>query len=75
MNFDSLKSSILQLSTDKNFDEATRLLEKMIFGISRADFIPIIIEIGSIPECIYNILEDSINKGGPQVDSYLNISL
>ena len=52
MNFDSLKSSIFQLSTDKNFDEATRLLEKMIFGISRAEFIPIIIEIGSIPECI-----------------------
>ncbi|MBR4986410.1 MAG: HindIII family type II restriction endonuclease, partial [Proteobacteria bacterium] len=52
MDFDSLKSSILQLSTDKNFDEATCLLEKIIFDISKAEFIPIIIEIGCIPECI-----------------------
>lgn len=40
MNFDSLKPPILQLSTDESFDEATRLLEKMIFGISKAEFIP-----------------------------------
>ena len=52
MNYDSLKSSILQLSTDQNFDEATSLLNKLISGISKTELIPIIIEMGSIPECI-----------------------
>lgn len=52
MNFEKLKSKIRTLSTRGNFNKASNELEKEIFSLSKDEIIPLITEIGTIPECI-----------------------
>lgn len=52
MNFEELKDMIHSKSEEMNFEETSKFFEKIIFDLTRKDFIPFIIEIGTIPEHI-----------------------
>ena len=52
VNFEKLKSEIKALSAGGNFSRASNKLEKEIFSLSRDEIVPLIAEIGTIPECI-----------------------
>nr|WP_314781370.1 HindIII family type II restriction endonuclease [uncultured Treponema sp.] len=52
MKFDELCSLIKDLSEKTTFQEAGNQLEKVIFNCSKKDFMPLITEIGTIPEFI-----------------------
>lgn len=52
MQFENLKQIIYRSASGKNFDEASLFLEEQIFALPKADFIPLITEIGIIPEDI-----------------------
>ena len=50
MKFNELCSLINDLATTMTFQEAGNRLEKVIFNCSKKDFMPLITEIGTIPE-------------------------
>ena len=52
MNFYELKSIIKNLSINTNFQNASEKIQNIIFSLNKTDFIPLITEIGSIPEDI-----------------------
>jgi type II restriction enzyme len=51
MDFKELRS-IIKNEANKDFVSSTNIIEKIIFSLKRADFSPLITEIGSIPEDI-----------------------
>lgn len=52
MNFSELKYIIKTLSVNENFQNASDKIQNIIFNLSKNNFIPLITEIGSIPEDI-----------------------
>ena len=52
MDFQSFCANISVLSREKDFFSAINVLEKIIFDLSKQDFVSIVFEIGSIPESI-----------------------
>lgn len=61
MNFCELKSIIKDFSVNKNFQDASEKIQNIIFSLNKTDFIPLITEIGSIPEDIaHDSTEDEL---------------
>ncbi|GHU42602.1 type-2 restriction enzyme HindIII [Spirochaetia bacterium] len=52
MNFMELRAEIKQESSSGNFENSSESIQKTIFALDRNDLIPIITEIGAIPEDI-----------------------
>lgn len=52
MTFDELRDEIRRCSNDMPFKAASDALEELIFGLKRRDFLPLVVEIGIIPEDI-----------------------
>lgn len=52
MKFDELCGQINHLSAILSFQEASTQFERIIFGLSKKEFVPLITEIGIIPEVI-----------------------
>lgn len=52
MKFEQLKKTIHDTSIAKDFEKASLFLEELVFHLSKKDFIPIVTEIGTIPEDI-----------------------
>jgi type II restriction enzyme len=52
MNFIELKNLIKEESTKNDFQSSSDYIQRIIFNLSKEDFIPIVSEIGAIPEDI-----------------------
>ena len=68
MKFNELCSLINDLATTMTFQEAGNRLEKVIFNCSKKDFMPLITEIGTIPECIgHDSTEEKLYSKVPDI--------
>ena len=59
MLFVELQNLIKEKSRSKSFDQASRELQEKIFSLKKSDFLPLIVQIGAIPE---NIPHDSTEE-------------
>lgn len=59
MKFIELKNIIKEKSRNENFQTASDAIQNMVFNLSKKDFIPLVVDIGAIPE---DIIHDSTEE-------------
>ncbi len=52
MLFNELQNIIREKSSSCRFEVASHNLETIIFSLSKSELLPLVVQIGSIPECI-----------------------